>query len=133
MCQKLQAPDKTSGFGHAIAISDDGTLITVSAPLNDDYLADQGVVYVYKQVNGVFELSQTLNSPNNERSEMFGWRLEFDGKKLHVSSKNADTTSKTYFDNFTTAFDSNFTTFTRTNDDAGVVCQIKLMATILVK
>ena len=119
--QELQAPDKTSGFGHAIAISDDGTLITVSAPLNDDYLADQGVVYVYKQVNGVFELSQTLNSPNNERSEMFGWRLEFDGKKLHVSSKNADTTSKTYFDNFTTAFDSNFTTFTRTNDDAGVV------------
>ena len=119
--QELQAPDKTSGFGHAIAISDDGTLITVSAPLNNDYLADQGVVYVYKQVNGVFELSQTLNSPNNERSEMFGWRLEFDGKKLHVSSKNADTTSKTYFDNFTTVFDSNFTTFTRTNDDAGVV------------
>ena len=119
--QELEAPDKTSAFGQAIAISDDGTVIAISAPLNDDLLADQGVVYIYKQVNGVFELSQILNSPKNERAEMFGWKLQFDGEKLHISARNADSDAKTYFDNYQTVFDGNFTSFKNIIADVGVV------------
>tara|TARA_B110000090_G_scaffold78344_1_gene89240 strand:+ start:4696 stop:19641 length:14946 start_codon:yes stop_codon:yes gene_type:complete len=119
--QTIDAPDKTSAFGQAIAISDDGILVAIAAPLNDDYLADQGVVYIYKQVNGIFELAQTLNSANNERSEMFGYKLEFDGEKLHITAKNADAIAATYFDDFTTVFDSGFTSFKTENDNSGVV------------
>ena len=96
--QELQGPDETSGFGQSISISVDGTLIAISAPYNDDYKADQGIVYVYKQVDGVFELSQTLASPSNERAEMFGWKVDFDGEKLHVSARNSDSAARTYFD-----------------------------------
>ena len=119
--QELEAPDKTSAFGHALSISNDGTMIAISAPLNDDYKADQGVVYIYKQINGEFELSQTLNSPNNERAEKFGWNLDFDGEKLHISAKGADSKANTYFDNYKTVFDSGFTEFKKVNQDAGVI------------
>ena len=119
--QEIQAPDKTSAFGQAISISIDGMLIAISAPLNDDYKADQGVVYVYKQVDGVFELSQTLNSPNNERAELFGWKVDFDGEKLHITARNADSKSRTYFDAFATVFDKGFTDFKTVNADSGVI------------
>jgi hypothetical protein len=119
--QELTAPDKTSGFGHSIAISDDGTMIAISAPFNDSYKDDQGVVYIYAQAAGVFELTQTLSSLNNERAEMFGWKLQFDGNKLHISAKNADAQTGTTIDAGATIFDNDFTNFKRTNDDAGVV------------
>jgi len=119
--QEIDAPDKTSAFGYSVSISTDGMLIAISAPLNDDYKADQGIVYIYKQVDGVFVQSQTLSSPNNERAEMFGWKVEFDGEKLHVSSRSADSKTKTYFDAFTTVFDSGFTDFKTVNKDVGVV------------
>ena len=119
--QEIQGPDETSGFGQSISISVDGTLIAISAPYNDDYKADQGIVYVYKQVDGVFELSQTLASPSNERAEMFGWKVDFDGEKLHVSARNSDSSSRTYFDAQATVFDKGFTGFKTVNEDSGVV------------
>jgi hypothetical protein len=129
--QEIQAPDKTSAFGQSISISVDGMLIAISAPLNDDYKADQGVVYVYKQVDGVFELSQKLNSPNNERAEMFGWKVDFDGEKLHITARNADSTSRTYFDAFDTVFDKGFTDFKTVNNDSGVIYVYEKVATEL--
>ena len=119
--QEIQGPDETSGFGQSISISVDGTLIAISAPYNDDYKADQGIVYVYKQVDGVFELSQTLASPSNERAEMFGWKVDFDGEKLHVSARNSDSSSRTYFDAQATVFDKGFTGFKTVNEDSGVI------------
>ena len=119
--QELFAPDKTSGFAHAIAISDDGMFIAISEPFNDDHGADQGKVLIYKQVNGVFSLFQELKSPNNERAERFGWRLQYDGEKLFVTSRNADSSQRTTFDNATTIFDSAFTEFTEDRKDTGVV------------
>jgi hypothetical protein len=119
--QEIAAPDKTSDFGRSIAISDDGTLIAITSPLNDSKSADQGVVYIYSQDNGVFTLTQTLNSPNNEATEMFGWNAQFDGEKLHISSKNADAINGTWLDDYKTTFDNNFTTFKSINDNAGVV------------
>ena len=129
--QEIQAPDKTSAFGQSISISVDGMLIAISAPLNDDYKADQGIVYIYKQVDGVFELSQTLNSLNNERAEMFGWKVDFDGEKLHITARNADSNSRTYFDAFDTVFDKGFTDFKTVNNDSGVIYVYEKVATEL--
>ena len=119
--QELFASDKTSGFAHAIAISDNGMFIAISEPFNDDHKADQGKVYIYKQVNGVFSLFQELKSPNNERAERFGWRLQYDGEKLFVTSRNADTKLRTIFDNSSTVFDNSFTEFTTDRSDRGVI------------
>ena len=119
--QEILAPDSTSGFAQSIAISLDGMLIAISAPYNDDYKADQGIVYIYKQVDGVFVLSQSLASPSNERAEMFGWKVDFDGNKLFASGRNTDSASRTYFDGQATVFDKGFTGFQTVNQDAGVV------------
>ena len=119
--QEIQAPDKTSAYGHSLAISNDGMYIAVSAPYNDDYTLDQGKVYIYKQINGSFTLNQELQSPNNERAERFGWRIQFDGNKLHVTSRNADSTEKTTYDANATVFDGAFTRFVETRTDTGVI------------
>jgi hypothetical protein len=126
--QQIPAPDTTSGFGHDVAISDDGMYIAVSAPFNDDYKQDQGKVFIYKQTNGVFELFQELRSPNDERAEKFGWRLQYDGNKLHVTSRNADSIKKTSFDGSSLGndkpqltFDGSFTEFVEYESDTGVI------------
>ena len=127
--QELFASDKTSGFAHAIAISDDGMFIAISEPFNDDHESDQGKVFIYKQVNGVFEFYQELKSPNNERAERFGWRLQYDGEKLFVTSRNADSSQRTTYDNATTVFDSSFTEFKEDRKDTGVVYVYEKLAT----
>ena len=58
-------------------------LIAVSAPNDDTIANDQGLVFVYKQVNGQFVLSQTLKSKQNKIAEFFGSNLEFDGETLY--------------------------------------------------
>ena len=119
--QEILAPTNTSGFGQSISISDDGMLIAIGAPYDDDIKLDQGVVYIYKQINGTFSLYQTLNSPNNERAEMFGWNIEFDGETLAVTARNADSYTTTIFDDQETTFDIGFTGFKTVNEDGGVV------------
>ena len=141
--QEIVASSNLEGFAESISISDDGMLIAIGAPYNDDVVLDQGVVYVYKQNNGTFELLQTLNSPNNERAEMFGWNIEFDGGTLAVNARNADSYDVTSFDFYTekdttnisnyvkdsnslesvnaTSFDNGFTAFRFVNKNSGVV------------
>jgi len=119
--QEILAPTNTSGFAQSISISDDGMLIAIGEPYDNDVRLDQGVVYIYKQTNGEFSLHQTLNSPNNERAELFGWNLEFDGGSLAITARNADSYVSTTLDNNETTFDQSFTTFKTINDDSGVV------------
>ena len=119
--QEIQAPDKTSAFGHDLAISDDGMYIAVSAPYNDDYKLDQGKITIYHQVDGVFEFLQDLQSPNNERAERYGWRLQYDGNKLFVTSRNGDSTQRTTFDDKSTVFDNQFTEIVETRLDSGII------------
>ena len=95
--------------------------ILLCLPYNDDYTLDQGKVYIYKQINGSFTLNQELQSPNNERAERFGWRIQFDGNKLHVTSRNADSTEKTTYDANATVFDGAFTRFVERRTDTGVI------------
>ena len=119
--QLIEAPSKTIGFADSISISDDGMSLVISAPFDDNINADQGIVYVYKQVSGKFQLTQTLNSPKNERAEQFGFAVSYDGTTLAIGSKNADSIFDTTFDNSLSTFDNNFTKFRTTNVDDGVV------------
>ena len=136
--QQIEAPSNTIGFGHALSISNDGMTIAVGTPYDDDQKLDQGKVLIYKQVNGTFNLTQTLNSPNNERAEMFGSALQFDGNTLAITARNGDSIIKTTFDTYTrpstgyildntstqqipTTFDNQFTSFQNVNENSGVV------------
>ena len=61
--QLIEAPNKTMGFADSISISDDGMSIAIGAPYDDEINADQGLVYIYRQVAGKFTPDQTLYSP----------------------------------------------------------------------
>ena len=122
--QIITAPNNVDGFADVVSLSPTGTQFAVGAPLNDSNKINQGVVFVYTQVNGQFELTQTLTPPNNEESEYFGYRLDFGASTLVVSSLNGDQKIPTTFDvlnNNETTFDNNFTEFKNINFDKGVV------------
>ena len=110
-----------SGFGDAVSISEDGMLIAISEPYNNSIKLDQGKVYVYKQTNGEFVLSQTLNSPNGEQAEQFGSYIDFDGNQLAVTSLQGDIKYETTFEEGNTTFDNGFLSFKTTNLDSGAI------------
>ena len=110
-----------TGFGDSISVSADGEMIAIGEPYNADRKKDQGKVYVYALVNGKFELSQEIFSPNGEQAEQFGAYLNFDGNQLSVTSLNGDIEIPTTFDNNTTVFDDEFTKFKRMDMDSGAI------------
>tara|TARA_R110000851_G_scaffold76814_3_gene169042 strand:+ start:16317 stop:31109 length:14793 start_codon:yes stop_codon:yes gene_type:complete len=113
--------DTLTGYGDAIAISADGTLIAVGEPYNNSSAITQGKVYIYKQTSGTFVLSQTLTSHNNEVAEQFGSAVGFDGNVLAVTSLQGDIDKPTIYDADTTYFDSKFTNFKTVLMDSGVI------------
>ena len=139
--QLIEAPNKTMGFADSISISDDGMSIAIGAPYDDEINADQGLVYIYRQVAGKFTLDQTLYSPKNERAEQFGTTVSYTGDVLAIGSKNADSMFESTIDAYSlkktdsnyindpssppnprpTTFDNSFTKFRKTNVDDGVV------------
>ena len=143
LVQEIPQPANSRAFGHAVAVSDNGITIVVSAPNTDAEQNYQGQVYVYKSVNGVYSLDQTLNSPNAETTEGFGNALSFDNNKLLISGLRSDIILETTFDkhlekDFTseskyvnnslsnlseeqTVIDSGFTTFATKVLDSGAV------------
>ena len=139
--QLIEAPNKTIGFADSVSISSDGMSIAIGAPYDDEKDADQGIVYIYRQVQGKFELDQKLYSPKNERAEQFGTAISYTGDILAIGSKNADSIFESTIDVYSqkkegstyvndptsqptglpTTFDNSFTKFRRTNVDDGVV------------
>ena len=122
--QVIVTPQADIGFGQALAVSDDGTLIAIGAPLQDEVADNNGAVYVYRQVSGSFIWSQTLYSPEDDVAERFGASLDFDKNNLIVSSRGGDLISTTTFDANTvvaTTLDNNLTQFTTANEDSGQV------------
>ena len=144
---EFDAPENSKGFGAKIAVSNNGNLVAVSAPTTDSENLLQGKVYVYKNVNGTFNLHQTLESPNKELAEGFGYRLDFDGEQLIVSGSTSDIVLQTTFDRYLTrdnnsqekfnssyvndpqqqlsvgqtTFDNGFTTYVSSVQDSGIV------------
>jgi len=119
--QEILADSSTSLFGASVSISQDGTLIAIGAPNANGDLEESGLIYIYKQVNGAFILSQTLRSTNPVRGELFGAELEFDGRTLFASAFNADSDDTTTFDSESTVFDNKFTNFKNVIATNGVV------------
>ena len=123
--QQIVTPIVGIGFGTAIAVSDDGTLIAIGAPLQDQVDTNNGAVYVYRQESGSFIWSQTLYSPEDDVAERFGATLDFDKNNLAVSSRGGDLIATTTFDANTTvvptSFDNNLTQFKNANEDSGQV------------
>jgi hypothetical protein len=138
---EFTAPVTSTGFGNAIAVSDNGNLIAVGASSTNTAQLKQGQIFVYKNVNGTFTLFQTLNSPNKELAEGFGSRLGFDGNQLVVTGTTSDIVLDTTFDRYQnkkpgstyvndprsalqvgeTVFDGGFTTYARRIEDSGLV------------
>ena len=147
LVQEFDAPVGSIEYGSAIAVSDDGSLIAVGAPSTAATQQYQGVIYVYKNIGGTFQLHQTLESPNAEQTEGFGAVLGFDGEQLVVSSIRGDIILDTTYDRYaqrdtnsvqdfnskyvndplsgpspaSTTFDKNFTSFSRRIVDSGIV------------
>ena len=119
--QQIAAPSKITEYGSSISISDDGRIIAVGEPFNDEIATDAGKVYIYTQVNGEFVLTQELFSPIGEKAELFGLEVDFDGNTLAVSSRNADSYVETILDSGSTLLDGDFTKLRDYNIDAGVV------------
>lgn len=119
--QVLENGSKSNGYGQSVAISDDGQLIAVGEPFNDSRKTDQGVVYIYKQENGFYELIQTLKSFGNEANENFGYKVDFDNSQLLINSLKGDSIRSTTFDRDTTWFDTNLTRFKQVVFDQGLV------------
>ena len=84
--QTIEASDNEVTFGDAVSVSDDGNFIAVGTPGQDLSSVDAGVVYIYKQTNGLFELSQTLKTPEEGLNDNFGSQIEFDGTTLVVAT-----------------------------------------------
>lgn len=84
--QTLVPPENETSFGTSVSVSDDGNIIAVGSPGDDTNNTDAGLVFVWTQNNGVFEISQTLRTPESSQSERFGDNLDFDGETLVVTS-----------------------------------------------
>ena len=109
-------------WGTNVSLNPQGDKFAVAAPLNDDEGTDTGAVYIYKLVNGQFELSQDpLTPPQNEVAEQFGYALDFGSENLLVSSLNGDQKIPTTFDSQGTTFDSGYTNFKNVKLDKGIV------------
>ena len=143
LVQEIDQPTNSRDFGQAIAVSDNGSTVVVSAPNSDAEQDYQGNVYVYKVANGIYQLDQTLNSPNAEATEGFGTSLSFDNNKLIVSGLRSDIILTTSYDKYSekdtlnsskyvnnplsnlseeeTLFDNGFTTFATKVIDSGAV------------
>lgn len=125
LTQIIEGPSATLGgenFGEKVKISDDGQVIAITNKSADLGFDDQGIVYIYRQVNGNYQLSQTLTSPRAETNEMFGHSIEIAENYIAIGSKHGDMILPTTFDlAIETRFDSGLTTFARNKKDTGQV------------
>ena len=122
--QTLISPDSgedNTDFANAVAVSNDGMFIAVGSPQADQTATDGGVVYVFKQTNGVYVNTQTLTSPQPQTTEKFGTNLDFDGDTLAISSLNGDMEINFSLDTNNTYFDAGATTFNNKLLDTGSI------------
>jgi hypothetical protein len=119
--QMLPAPTVGIKYGSAISLNDTGDMLAVGAPEDDTRSDNNGKVFVYTSVGGVFSQTQTLYSPENDVAERFGAAIDFEGNDLIVSSKGGDLVTSTTFDVLSTTFDNNLTQFESVNTDSGQV------------
>ena len=119
--QLLEPSDLEENFGNTIAVSEDGKKIAVGAPLNSEVSINGGCVYIYILNNGTYTYNQTIRPKDDTPNTRFGWKLDFDGNTLAVTSKGGDITTFTTFDLESTTFDNGATSFVVTDNDSGLI------------
>ena len=124
--QLVDAEQANIGYGSAVSVSDNGEYITVGAPKFSRDYNNQGAVYVYQSVNGVFELVQTLTGPKGLPNEKFGSNTVYNNDRLIIQSAGGDLTSTTSFDEASTVFDNGTTLFTAKLTDTGEIFAYEL-------
>ena len=73
---------KAYGFGHTLAFG--GSTLAISAPLGGVEPIDHGKVFVFDIETG--KLVRTLESPEPQTNEYFGWSLASDADTLLVGA-----------------------------------------------
>ena len=121
LVQVIEEEFASDSYAYAVSINESGTKIAVSDPKDDTKTKDQGIVYIYEEIDGVFVQGQMLYSPSNEKVENFGHSLSFGNDVLIIGSRNGDMKFPTTFDNGDTLFDSEFTIFNNIKYDTGSV------------
>ena len=109
----------TEDYPERIALSDDGTLIAVgSYNAAPNY---SGKVIIYTQTSfGNYTILQTLESPQPESGEKFGYSIDFSNNDIAIASRSGDLEIVEKF-NDNTYFDNNSTTFKAVDVDYGKV------------
>ena len=85
--QILEPFTVTEDFGSTIAVSADGRKIAVGAPKNNELVDNGGAVYLYVQEGNRFVYQQTLRPIDKQPNVLFGFKIDFDGNTLAVSSR----------------------------------------------
>ncbi|MEH0670405.1 hypothetical protein [Vibrio owensii] len=95
---KASNTDSNDNYGNAVAVSNDGSTIAVSAfkesgTVNDpatNTAALSGAVYVYRKTNGIWSEVAYLKAPNADDKDEFGYAIALsgDGNTLAVSTIN---------------------------------------------
>ena len=119
--QILEPFIETEDYGYSIAVSADGKKIAVGAPDNSEVISNGGAVYIYIQDGNSFKFNQTIRPVTVQPNTQFGYKLDFDGNTLAVTSRGGDIVTATTFDTNTTTLDNNSTVFRITDQGSGVI------------
>lgn len=93
-------------FANSIDMDDAGNYLMVGAPKFSETFIEQGIVFVYRLVDGAFELTQTIKSPVPQNSENFGHIVRvFKDTQVAILGRGGKLTYDTLFDNNATTFD----------------------------
>lgn len=95
---KASNTDSNDNYGNAVAVSNDGSTIAVSAFKESGIVNDptansaalSGAVYVYRKTNGIWSEVAYLKAPNADDQDEFGYAIALsgDGNTLAVSTIN---------------------------------------------
>ncbi|UYV11363.1 MAG: hypothetical protein NCW75_08605 [Phycisphaera sp.] len=88
--QKLVAPDILNGPQFGIALALDGDTLVVGGHISDRQFDEQGAVYVYRLVDGIWELEQELTHAEPALRDRFGVGLALEGDTLLVGASSGD-------------------------------------------
>lgn len=93
------APHSRDQFGRAIATSEDGQLIAVGAPGDDDSTSDSGAVYIYRQSGGIWVQAAKLKAATPTPASRFGTAvaLSNDGRTLVIGAHDEDSGEGTVY------------------------------------
>ena len=119
--QVIQPPANDTEFGMSYDFNTDGSFLAISEPHNSDTSTNVGKVYLYTNVGGLYNLTQTIDPPRNSVSLNFGYSLSFSDDVLSIASFAGIVLTTTIFDADETLFDLDQTEFQKVNYDPGVI------------